>query len=111
MNASSYAEFMQDLPEYDSMPVNLVAGFANGDISYNLLASNYELGSGNQVLDGTIGPYSNHRSLISTDDLPSIANPQSGYLIAANNQPLINSRAVPGTVRSHQLNMRLASML
>ena len=47
MNASSYAEFMQDLPEYDSMPVNLVAGFANGDISYNLLASNYELGSGN----------------------------------------------------------------
>ena len=111
MNASSYAEFMQDLPEYDSMPVNLVAGFANGDISYNLLASNYELGSGNQVLDGTIGPYSNHRSLISTDDLPSLANPQSGYLIAANNQPLINSRAVPGTVRSHQLNMRLASML
>lgn len=35
------------------MPVNLVTGFGNGEISYHLLASLYKQSTGNQVLDGT----------------------------------------------------------
>ena len=75
MNANSYGELQDYLPEYESMPVNLVSGFASGDISYNLLASIYEKGTGNHVLDGTQAPYAGHRSLIHTGDLPRTVNP------------------------------------
>ena len=36
---------------------------------------------------------------------------EDGYIVAANNQATTNSRPVPGTVRSHHLNMKLGSMV
>ena len=85
MNSASNDDFYDNLPEYSGMPVNLVSGFANGDISYNLLASLFDQSSGNQVLDGTKSRAKNDTRLIPTDDLPHIENPSNGFIVAANN--------------------------
>ena len=48
MNSANYNDLSRNLPgDYSSMPVNVVAGFNNGDISYNLMASLYAMGTGN----------------------------------------------------------------
>ena len=39
MNSGSSHELFNYLPDYKSMPVNLVTAFGNGDIAYNLMAS------------------------------------------------------------------------
>ena len=71
MNASSFDELHKELPEeYRSIPLNLVAGFENGDISYHMLASLYSRETGNQVLDGTIASDKSEFSLVETRDLP-----------------------------------------
>lgn len=55
MKASSFESLNKLMPlEYASLPVNLVTGFADGDISYHMLAPLFDIPSGNQVIDGTI---------------------------------------------------------
>ena len=90
------------------MPVNLVAGFENGEIAYNMLALVFGDKTGNQVLDGSTekGRPSINRAL----DLPMWVNPDDGFVVAANNQGSSYSRPVPGTVRSHHLTYKLGSL-
>ena len=92
------------------MPVNLVTGFANGDISYHMLASLFDQPSGNQVIDGTKASQDKQKlSITQTKKLPYL-KPQSGFIVAANNQAAMDSRPVTGTVRSMRLNQRLGSL-
>ena len=49
-------------------------------------------------------------SFIPIETLPKSVNPESGFLIAANNQATVASRPVPGTARANRISMRLGSM-
>ena len=110
MNSASSRQFFSHVPDYRSMPVNLVTAFESGDIAYNLMASLYQDGTGNQVLDGT-SPLSNRtQHLIDSRDLPAFVNPKNGFFVAANNQASIGAKPIPGTVRFQHLNMRLGSL-
>ena len=64
IGASRAEDLRGNITDYSAMPVNLVAGFENGDISYNLLASLYRFGTGNQVLDGITSQNVDTKSLI-----------------------------------------------
>ena len=71
---------------YSSMPVNLLAGFSNGDIVSGQMASLYEWATGNQVLDGTKF-YESEKDLNvkHMSGLPATGNPNTGFYTAANN--------------------------
>jgi penicillin amidase len=87
---SSPEELSHAYRHWPSLPINIVSGYDNGDIAWQLAGDTPIRKSGNGTLPvaGWDTAFDWSDQLVDIDDLPHAVNPESGFIATANNRPL-----------------------